>query len=542
MADKLLKRLVELINAGPRPELRRAAVLVAGELGNGKEGPLVKALIGTLDTPDSTLAHAALDALGRLRAESALPKLIQVVHQGGPTVEAAARAAGGMGVRGAKAMEKVMTEASPVLRRRIASALAHSGTESAAVASAHALLDEDAGVVETAARSLAGEVPTLREGQRRALANYLIGCLEQKRRPPLPGASVAAMVRVLSALHHPKAEDLFWKCLEPTRPLPVRAAALQSLGSLPPPKSEAKLGRLFECAREREFQIAAPAMMILKQIPASKKSVKQWQKLLEAPDVAVRRFALDRLKDLDDPTVSQSFVAQLKHPDRSLRDEAFNALSRTPRGRLALVSALLDCDSTDECWQLARAESRFAKDLPGSVRPKLFSQACRYRDAEDRRAEPLFFLLREIDADWTHQQIEARGLERRKKKDYPGAVGYLKLLARDPACGEDTRFELACTGLKTSSQDVSPEARGSDPTLAQFSRLLGNPQFEMMGRLKKAKWLDPEDLFYLGFHFAEQNGREKQFGSDVLELLIRRAPKSALAKDAKRKLKSEGSG
>jgi hypothetical protein len=246
------------------------------------------------------------------------------------------------------------------------------------------------------------------------------------------------------------------------------------------------------------------------------------------------------VREVDDKADAAAIVRQLRHPDRALRDDAIDALRRSERGRHALTDALLEAETPDDAWSLARAEARFARDLPRGVRPKVFEQACRYRERDDRRSDPLFFLLREIDADWTRDQIAERGLERRKKKDYAGAVGYLKLLARDPACGEETRFELACAGLKTSARDLSPEARGSDPTLGQFARLLGNPEFDLIGRLKKAKWLEPEDLFYLGFHFAEQKGREKQFGGEVLGQLIQRSPRSSLAKDARRKLKSEG--
>jgi len=51
---------------------------------------------------------------------------------------------------------------------------------------------------------------------------------------------------------------------------------------------------------------------------------------------------------------------------------------------------------------------------------------------------------------------------------------------------------------------------------------------------------DAEDLFYLGFHFAEQTHQAREFGRQVLELLVKRSPRSELAKNAKRKLKSEG--
>src|SRR5262249_51196233 len=150
-------------------------------------------------------------------------------------VEAAVRAAGHLGSRGARAVGKVMAESSPVLRRRIAAALAAGGTESAAVASAHALLDEDPGVVDAAARSLAGQVASFSAGQRRALADDLIHALEPKNRKTLSAASEAAMIRVLGALHDSRAEQVYWDALDPARPPGIRAAALQALGTMPLP-------------------------------------------------------------------------------------------------------------------------------------------------------------------------------------------------------------------------------------------------------------------------------------------------------------------
>jgi len=120
------------------------------------------------------------------------------------------------------------------------------------------------------------------------------------------------------------------------------------------------------------------------------------------------------------------------------------------------------------------------------------------------------------------------------------AIGYYRLLAQDPACGEETRFELAATGLKESTHDVSADNRSNDPSLNQFARLLQNPAFDLAGHIAKAKWLDVADLFYLGFHFAEQTHRARELGRQVLELVVKRSPQSELGKQAKRKLKSEG--
>ena len=69
--------------------------------------------------------------------------------------------------------------------------------------------------------------------------------------------------------------------------------------------------------------------------------------------------------------------------------------------------------------------------------------------------------------------------------------------------------------------------------------MLQDLTFDLTGRVTKAKWLDADDLFYLGFHFTEQTHRLKEFGKEVLELVVKRAGKTERGKQAKRKLKSE---
>src|SRR5262249_42330299 len=108
MSDATLKKLSHLIAACDSAELSRAAILVPGALGSGKERELIKSLLGVLGEADPSLRQVAVDALGQLGAEEALPKLVELVRQGGAELESAARAAGRLGARGAKAMAKLM--------------------------------------------------------------------------------------------------------------------------------------------------------------------------------------------------------------------------------------------------------------------------------------------------------------------------------------------------------------------------------------------------------------------------------------------------
>jgi hypothetical protein len=319
----------------------------------------------------------------------------------------------------------------------------------------------------------------------------------------------------------------------------VRAAAIQALGNQAAPATEKRLQALLTCAAEKDFQLVAAALMILKKVPVSAKNSKHWTKLLEAPDVATRRFAVEKLQGIENEEVARALVAQLRHPDRALREATLKGLQSYAAGQAVLLEELLAAEDVERAWFLAKSLAPVAKQLTTAQRAKAFAGAAKYHDGEDRKAAPLFFLLHEMDHAWTRDQIEARALELRKKKKYAQAIGYYWLLAQDPACSEEARFELAATGLKESKHDLAPDSRQNDPALHQFTRLLQNAAFDLTGHVTKAKWLDTDDLFYLGFHFAEHTHRAREFGKHVLEMVVKRSPQSEIGKQAKRKLKSE---
>jgi HEAT repeat protein len=535
MADATLNKLLQLVSDGDSTEIRRAALKVVGSVGT-KDAKLVKTLLETLADPEENLRIAAIESLGQLEADDALKPLEEFVRKGGPELESAVHAASLLGAKGANRMGKIMQEVSPSVKSRIAAVLAKSNTGNALVVTAHGLLDEDPKVIDNTARSLAMEVPAYSTPQRHALAKFLIESLGAKKIPP---KSEAAMLRVLSALHEAKAEELFWARILPPYATDVRAAALQALGNAEP-KNEKRLQALLTCAAEKDFQVVAGALMMLKKVPVSAKNAKAWIKLLEAPDVATRRFAVERLRGIENADVARAMLEQLRHADRNLREEAGNSLLGYGAGRAALLEGLFEAEDADRAWYFARGMAPVAKEFATAQRAKLLAKAAKYHDADDRRAAPLLFLLREMDHAWLRDQLEEKAQALRKKKKYTEAIGYYRLLAQDPACNEETRFELAATGLKQSSHNLTPEDRANDPPLHQFARLLQNNAFDLIGHVTKAKWLDAEDLFYVGFHFAEQTHRAQEFGKAVLELVAKRSPKSDVGKQAKRKLKSAG--
>jgi hypothetical protein len=536
MLDATTKKILRLLQPGHPPNLRAAAACVLGEVGP-RDPEVVRTLCAAMNDPEPAVRLPVLAAMGQLRIEQALPQLVARVREGGPEAEVAAQAVARLGAKGTRALQDLMAQVAPGLRRRIASALAAAKAPTAAV---DVLLDTDPGVVDAATRSLMNSLPSLSEPQRRGLADQVLELLAPKKKATLPPASEVALLRLLVALADPRGEAVYWARSAPPHATELRVAALQALGTLPAPQGKDKLQRLLNCAADADFRVAAPALMILKAIPVTDRTVKEWLSLLEAPDAAVRRFALEKLADRDTAELAEVLLRQVRHPDRTFREEALARLARMERGREALARALLEAQSPEETWILARTQAPLAGQYPAELLKKLFAQTGVFLEANDRRAEALLFLLREADARGLRDRLEERALTLRKKKAYATALIYLRLLARDPACAEDVRFEMAACGLKLSEHDLAVETRMADPCLQQFARLVHSHDTDPAERVQQAKWLEAEDLFYLGFHFAEGEKQEREFGAQVLGEVVRRSPRSKLAKDAKSKLRSAG--
>jgi HEAT repeat protein len=532
------KQLLQLM-APDRPlEVRCATALVLGEAGV-KDADAARALCDALQDPQAALRLQAIKAVGKLRVEQALPQLLERVKEGGEEAEQAALAAAKLGAKGTRALQELMPRVAPGLRRYVAAALAAAGTPSADAAALTVLLDKDPGVVESAVRSLTSQIPSMSAKQRSGLADALLELLGNKKAPP-PPASESAVVRLVAALDDPRAAAVLWDRIVPPHPTEVRAAALQALGKWITSPSKDQLKRLFTCAADPDFRVAAPALLLLKGLPVGASALPEWLSLLRAPDLAVRHLALEKVGDKDKPEVAAALLEQLGHPDRNLRDAALARLARLDSGRDALTKELLAAETPDRAWALAKAQERFAAEYPASWREKVFARASAHLEAGDRRADALLFLLRAADEGELRERLQERALYWRKKKEYATALLYLRLLARDPASGFPIRFELAACGLKVSGHDLAPEARAADPCLQQFANLCDGYEAEALKEIEKAKWLEPEDLYYLGFHLAEQEGRQKQCGGKILNLVLKRAGRTKLGQAAKSKLRGAG--
>jgi len=529
------KKLVKLLSVDDA-SVRAAAILISAELGL-KDAEANAELLERLLDDDAAVRIQAIKAVGKLKVTKSLSLLLDRVRLGGEEANLAANSAAKLGSEGIKGLQSLMSQVAPGLRRYIAAALTSAVGNGGAEASVAVLLDKDPQVAGAAANAIIGRVREMSAETKKQLAGELVAVLSDKKNKIAPVAEFS-IIRVLAALNEPSATTIFWERTGPPYAPEVRALALQTLGTWIDNPTKDQWKKLFASAVETDFRIAAPALMILQKLPVSDKQLPDWIALFDAPDVAARRVAVEKLGERDSAPVAQGLMAQLKHADQTVRDVARTRLAKLEHGRKALIAAILEVDVLDELWQLARLVAPFAKEFAPASRTEILNRACKFLEDDDHRCDPLFFALREGDAPGLRDQLLERAVAKRKKKDYPTAMQYLKLLARDPAVGFEVRLELALVGLKLSSKDIAMDSRTKDPCLRQFTNVVATNLAEVQKTIEKAKWLEPEDLFYLGFHFAELFNQEKAFGAAVLQHLVKSSPKAKVSTNARNKLKS----
>jgi hypothetical protein len=535
-----VRKILSLLGPASDVEVRRAAVTVLGELGV-RNAAIHNAVLAALADDDEEVRLRAVEAVGKLRIEKGLPLLPERIKAGGREAVQAAEVAARLGEKGRHLLHELMPHVAPGLRRYIASALAGAGAAgSGDVSELAILLDRDPAVVGAAVQSLASTIPHLDADRKQAIAAELVR-LAGDARTVLSSASEAGVVRLAGLLDDDGVAPLLWDRVLPPHPLEARANALAALGKWVDAPTKEQRQRLFRCAAETDFRVAAPALMILDKLPVTERTVSEWLPLFRCPGLAARRLALAKVGDRENDEVAEALLGQIGHPDRGYRDEVLERLCRTERGRKALAKRLSEAETSDTAWPLARVLGRFAHAEPEAWADELFPLAAKYLETGDRRADPLLFVLREASASGLRARLEKRARALVEKKAFDTAHLVYRALARDPAAGFPYRLGLATCGLKLSARELSSEARGHDPCLDQFVELVRQNSEAVLAELGQTAWLGAEELYYLGFHFVE-SGEEalRGFGGAVLQLLLKRFGRNKLAGAATAKLESAG--
>ncbi len=304
------------------------------------------------------------------------------------------------------------------------------------------------------------------------------------------------------------------------------------------PLQKGEFARLLPVLEEAEFSDAVRLTLeLLEAHPLPEEYQPVLSRLVESPHVAVQKFALRKMGEFDSPAAVRALVQQLGDPDAARRDAAARSLQKISTARPALTKEFLACEDASKAWAIAQIlpvyEGKWRRDTLDAIWDRLQAAVA----ADDRIQGAYLYFLKGVDADYAYAQLAARGAQLTQKKHYREASKFLTPLKEFPAFAAEDKFRLALAQLKLHPYVVESLARRHEPALELLADLYRSSAFPLLEALKKEKTLEPADLFYLGFHFAEGAADERDLGKDILEFLATRYPRTNVGKSAKNKLK-----
>jgi hypothetical protein len=559
-------RIVHLL-ASDAIEKRIAAAIVLGEI-RAKGANVSDALTGTLDSGIALLQRHALEALARVGAKRAVPKILPLLAAREEDVRrAAVEAMVSVGDDVLPTIRSRMTEASPEERRAMDAILAALGGKDAF----HVLLDGLAASDAEAAKAAAIAVrQRIKDADARQRRTYLAECQKflekQSRRVGGAGAdklggaksagatgtgAIAAGVKILGYIEDERAIPTLLSFASAKGNAPaVRQEALIALRFLlgnDAKQAKRVVGALVEAAEDADRTLAQTALHTLGGIAIPDDALKRLEKLVAHPDIERARFVMEmlgRAEGAEGARVLVKVLATTKDKRRAeiaasclvthengvasgapgtapVRDDAVAPLSR----------ALLDEEDADRAWLLRNVLRPSAKKVAAATRKQMLDVSTKRLAAGDRNWEPLLAIARDADAAAAAEAL--RGLAGRLRKAHPDkALTVLRVLCRSEGSTDEDRYALAAAELSRGAHDTRPAARAGDESLRLVGALLDRG-VDVASMMRKDRTLELEDLYYVGFHFTEQG---HPLGEEMLRVVVDKGGRAKIAKMAKSKL------
>lgn len=540
MADAVSR--IRAMLSDTRADRRYAAAIVLAEL-KVKDPATVKALTEAVEGDDRRLGRYALEALAEARSQRSIPLAVRRLVDGDAEMRQAAEMfLLAMGDGATDELQKQLKDGPPELRRAAASVLSKLGGKSGLDALVESIDGTDATQLDQTRAALARAVATLDGKTASRFAEQLEArCGKLIGRGDLEGAGT--ILRVLGELKDVDAFPFLKRFAAKGQPAPIRRGALGGLArSLAEGRSgksrDALVGDLLATLFEQDYEdVVRPAVGALHGCPIPAAHEKTLVKLLEAPHPAARQLAVKKLGELGTPAAARALVRVLSTGDNVSRSAARDAVGKLGKVAPLLVDALLEATSSDGARTLASALRPRASELSPADRSRLAEGSLEALLSGLPRAEALAELARHASGNVLCETATERARKLKKKGDTKGAIALLRMVAELPGFDDAARYELALMGLTGASGPMVRVARSTDPVLSPFQALLRSG-FPVTTKLAKEKGLGDEELFFLGFAFADsKDDTEKELGCDVLRIVADRSPRSKLGKSAKNKIR-----
>lgn len=535
MAKTPIEQIAALLGA-EAPEKRIAAAIVLGELG-AKTPEVVKGLVSLLETESPPLQRPALSALVKIGSARVAGSIFPLLAS--KDVDVRALAVDALVACGDDVVPKVkerMSVAEGAERKALDGVLARFGDRKDAVT---ALLQGLESTESDAARNVAFEVrPRIKDADakmRRLWLNEVLRIVEKMRKSPPPSPiPLATAVKILGYLEDPKGTDpLLELARDPRAPFAVRQEALIALRFALADEDRAGeiVDTMVKAAESDDRMLAQAALMGLVAVDLPAKHAGRIVRLASHPDPERARIAIEKLSRQPGDAVTKALVDVVATADRRRAEMAMKALEAREGAGVLLAAAMLETEDADRANILRQALKPFARALPPATRKKLVAAALE-RMSEGEGWQAHADVAREADGKALAEGLRELASKLARSKKESALKSVLTLLARSEHGTADDRYRLASILLRASHKDTRPAARSSDEALALLEGLSGT-SFDVGAALRKDKSLELDELYYAGFHFAEE---QHPLGQELLSEVVKKAGRTKLGKMAKNKL------
>ena len=535
--DATTKRICALLKA-EHPELRIAAASVLGAL-EPTEGPVLAALSEMLAGDVGPTRLYALQALAASPAAEAVAHMLPAFAAPDELRRAAVDAVVAHGAEAVAHLRPAILGDDLPIRRGAASALARIGGKTANELLIRALGGGNVDLSRHICFELDRAIETMADRRRAALLGQVEKFLSQKRVQKKAPAAVSGLI-LLGFLKAPKASKTLLRFTRPSWPGDVRRRALQALQGIAEALTDAELTALMGYLDDEDMANAVlPTIELLRPLALPASAAKAIVRLASSAHAPLREFAVFKMGRLATADAAKTLLADLDSPEPDLCRLAIASLRRNPAAAPLVARRLTHETDPHRLWTLARILEPHAATLTAAQRRPISKLMLGCLEADDPRADALAHVLRHADPEGLDAALLKRAQTLKSKKRFDEANRLLRTLLRGDAASTEAQYQAAVVGLKVSSKRLGRSDRQADACLRLTDRLLNDDSIGLAKRLKAEKALEPADLFYVGFHFAEQLRERRQFGGDLLRHVVTKSPRSAVADSARNKLRLE---
>lgn len=535
--DATTRNICRMLDAED-PELRAAAARVLGELGP-TEAAALAALSKALSQDVGPPRLYAFAALAKSPSPDAIPYILPALAAARELRRPAIEAIASFGAKAVPRLKGAALGKDRSLAKGAASALALVGGKAAHDLLLRALAQDDADLCKHICFVLDRAIDPMTARQKALLLRQVSNLVGQKRMHKKPHALAAAIV-VLELLEAPEARKTLLGFATPSWPAAIRCRALHALRPIAAALTAAQTNTLVRYLDDDDLaNVVLPTIEVLRPLTLPPAAAKAIVGLAHSEHPPVRDFAVFKMGRVDTPRAAKILIEDLESPDAELRRLAVASLRRNPAALSLIVPRLKKEPDTQRLWTLARILEPHASRLTAAQRRPIAKLLLDCLERDDPRAEPLAHVLRHADPESLDAALLKRARALKTKKRFAEADRLLRTLLRGGGASPEARFQAAVVALKLSPKRLGRSDRQADPALPLLDRLLETEAFDLPKRLKADRALEPADLFYVGFHFAEQLRHRRAFGGALLQHLVARHTRSAVATAARNKLRLE---